>query len=92
MADAPSLKPWCKEDKQKLQNLIEKGKVDITKTADIEYIDSIRHKYFRKRKADNFRRNFRSFSCSYDIEEHLAGYRARQAAGGIVFCHSYFLF
>jgi hypothetical protein len=46
MADAPAVKPWYKDDKNKLQKLIDDGKVDITKTEDTDYIDSIRHKYF----------------------------------------------
>ena len=86
MDDAPAVKPWSKEDKDKLQTLIDEGKVDIGNTEDIEYIDSIRHKYFRERKVDNFRRNFRSYARSIEIEEHYAGYRARLAAGGKVSC------
>ena len=85
MADAPAIKPWCKEDKYKLQNLINQNKVDITNMDDADCIDSICHKYFRERKIDNFHRNFCSFARSIDIEEHFAGYRAQHAAGGIVF-------
>ena len=48
MADALAIKSWCKEDKDKLLKLIEKGKVNITNTEDIDYIDSIRQKYFRE--------------------------------------------
>jgi hypothetical protein len=36
MADAPTVKPWCKEDKNKLQKLIDDGKVNITKTEDTD--------------------------------------------------------
>ena len=92
MADAPAIKPWYKEGKYKLQNLIDQNKVDITNTNDTNYIDSICHKYFREQKIDNFRHNFRSFAPSIDIEEHFAGYRARHAAGGIVFYCNYFYF
>jgi hypothetical protein len=81
MADAPAVEPWCKEDKNKLQKLIDDGKVNITKTEDMDYIDSVRHKYFRERKGDNFRRNFRGFACALTIAEHYDGYRARLAAG-----------
>ena len=84
MADAPAIKPWCKEDKDKLLKLLEKGKVDITNTEDTEYIDSIRLKYFCKKKVDNFRGNFCSFACSVEIEEHFAGFRARLTARGKV--------
>ncbi len=91
MADAPTVKPWCKDDKDKLQKLIDNGKVDITKTTDTDYIDSVRHKYFRDRKVDNFRRNFRGYSCSLDIAEHYDGYQARLAAGEGVIYIRYFL-
>jgi hypothetical protein len=78
MADVPAIKPWCKEDKDKLLKLIEKGKVDITNTEDTEYINSICLKYFRKQKVDNFRFNFCSFARSVEI----AGFRACLAARG----------
>ena len=45
-ADAPTVKPWCQDDKDKLQKLINDGKADITKTMDTDYIESVRHKYF----------------------------------------------
>ncbi len=74
MANAPTLKPWCQDDKDKLQKLINDGKVDITKTTDTDYIKSVCHKYFQDRKVDNFRRNFRGYSRSLDITEHYDGY------------------
>ena len=49
MADGPFIKPWHKDDKNRLQKLINDSKVDITKTDEIEYIDSVRHKYFCRR-------------------------------------------
>jgi len=85
-ADAPAVKPWCKDDKDRLQRLIQDGRVDITKTDDTSYIDRVRHTHFRERDSLNFRRNFRSFARSVEIEEHYAGYRARLAAGGTVSC------
>ena len=80
-ADAPSVKQWGKEDKDKLQKLIDDGKIDITKTDDTQYIDRVRHNHFRERDSVNFRRNFRSYARSVEIE------------GGIVFCpsSSYFM-
>ena len=81
MADAPAVKPWCKDDKDKLQKLIDNGKVDITKMDNIEYIDTIRHKYFCERDNLNFHRNFRGYARSLTIAEHYDGYRARLAAG-----------
>jgi len=88
-ADAPAIKPWCKEDKHRLQRLIDDGRVDITRTNDIEYIDRVRHAHFRERDPVNFRRNFCTYARSFEIEEYYAGYRARLAAGGTVFRYSY---
>jgi hypothetical protein len=73
------------DDKKKLPQLIDSGKVDISRTEDIGYIDSVRFKYYRNRDNVNFRRNFRNYARSVDIEEHYRGYRARLAAGGIVY-------
>jgi CHASE1-domain containing sensor protein len=81
MADAPAVKPRCKEDKNKLQKLIDDGKVDIRKTEDTDYINSVRHKYFRERSDHNFRRNFRGYARALTIAKHYNGYRARLAAG-----------
>ncbi len=90
MADvaAPSVKPWCKDDKGKLQKLINDGRINITRTEDIQYIDRVQHSHFRERDPVNFCRNFCSYARSVEIEEHYAGYRARLAARGIVFCPS----
>ena len=44
MADAPPIKPWEQIDKDLLQKLINRGKVDITRTGDTDYIDRIRYK------------------------------------------------
>ena len=75
MADAPPVKPWGQVDKELLQKLINRGKVDITRSGDTDYIDRIRHKYFRPRDTLNFRRNFRSYARSCDLKDHLSGYR-----------------
>ena len=95
MADAPTVKPWSIDDKKKLQQLIDSGKVDISRTEDIDNIDSVHFKYYRERDNVNFRRNFRNYARSADIEEHYRGYRARLAAGGgivyIVVCVYYYI-
>jgi hypothetical protein len=62
MADAPAVKPWGQKDKELLQKLIDEGKVDITKTANCDYINSVWHKYFQMQSNHNFRRNFRSYA------------------------------
>ena len=88
-ADAPAIKPWCKEDKDRLQRLIDEERVDITRTDDTQYIERVRHTHFRERDPINFRRNFRTYARSFEIEEHYAGFRARLAAGGIVLRYLY---
>ena len=50
----PPVKPWGKIDKKLLQKLIDRGKIDITRVGDTEYIDRIRHKYFRPRDLSTF--------------------------------------
>ena len=54
MANGPAVKPWCKDDKNRLQKPIHDGKVDITKTDEIEYIAFVFHKYFHEQESVNF--------------------------------------
>jgi hypothetical protein len=75
MADAPTVKHWGKNDKELLQKLIDKCKINITRAGDADYIDRIHHKYFRLRDNLNFRRNFQNYAGSCDLEELLSGYR-----------------
>jgi hypothetical protein len=42
MADEPPQKAWGQANKEYLQDLIDKGKVDITRTADLKYINQVR--------------------------------------------------
>ena len=65
----------------KLQKLIDNGKVDITKTEDTDYIESIRLKYFQEQNVDNLRCNLRGYARALAIAEHYDGYQARLAAG-----------
>ena len=89
--DAPRVKPWSKANKDFLQELINTGKVDIGRSADTKYIDRVRVKYFRDRDEHNFRRNFRNYARSRELEDTLSG--ARRRGGGIVFFiyYSYYL-
>jgi hypothetical protein len=80
--DPPAVKPWGIEDKQYLQRLINKGKVDITRT-DHDYIDRVCQKYFCHRKKVNFRRNFKTYARSRELEDEVSGARRRER--GIVF-------
>ncbi len=75
MANAPSVKPWGVANKNYLQKLIKKGKVDITKTADSAYIDQVRFDHFQHWDSHNFCRNFRSYARSRELEDHLSGFR-----------------
>jgi hypothetical protein len=63
MADAPppQVKKWGKQEKQLQAKLIKKGKVDLSRENDVEYIDQVRFKYYRERDDRNFRRNFRNY-------------------------------
>jgi hypothetical protein len=74
MSYAPPVKPWGQNDKELLQKLIDRCKIDISCTGDTDYIDRIRHKYFRQRDTLNFRRNFRSYARARDLEDLVSGY------------------
>jgi hypothetical protein len=58
MANDPPQKAWGQVNKEYLQDLIDKGKADITWTADLKYINQVRDKYFLSRDSINLRRNF----------------------------------
>ena len=73
------IKPWGKDNKKFLQKLINEGKVDIRRTSDVRYIDRIRVKYFRERDVQNFRRNFRTYARSRELEDQISGYRRQQS-------------
>jgi hypothetical protein len=83
--DPPPIKPWSTANKNYLQELIDHGKVDIGRSAETRYIDSVRAKYFRDRDEHNFRRNFRNYARSRELEDTLSG--ARRRGGGIVFLY-----
>ncbi len=70
MADGPAIKPWCKDDKNRLQKLIDDSKVDIMKTDDIKYINFVCHKYFQEQESINFHCNFWGDACSLNIAKH----------------------
>jgi hypothetical protein len=80
--DPPTVKPWGINDKQYLQKLINKGKVNI-KRADHDYINRVHHKYFHHRKKVNFRHNFKTYAHSRELEDEISG--ARRHERGIVF-------
>ena len=89
MDDAPAVKPWGLEDKELLQKLIDQGKVDITRTDDLAYIDRVKHKHFRICETYNFCCNFRNYARSCELEDHLAGYQRWE--GKVYFCFVYFI-
>ena len=51
--DPPAIKPWGIADKERLQQLTDKGKADITKT-DYKYINKVKHCYFHPHNERNF--------------------------------------
>jgi hypothetical protein len=62
MANAPpQMKKWGKQEKQLLAKLIKKGKVDLSRKNNVEYIDQVRFKYYCEHDNKNFRQNF----CNY---------------------------
>jgi hypothetical protein len=71
----PPQKAWGQVDKEYLQDLIDKGKVDITRTADLKYINQVWDKYFLGRYSINFHCNFRSYAKSRELKDHLSGFR-----------------
>ncbi len=74
MADAPpQVKKWGKQEKQLLAKLIKKGKVDLSRENDVEYIDQVRFKYYRERYDRNFRRNFCNYVQEQEIEDTVSG-------------------
>jgi hypothetical protein len=75
IADAPPIKPWGTANKNYLQKLIKKIKVNITKTANLANIHQVRFDHFRHHDSHNFPRNFSSYARSRELEDHLSGYR-----------------
>ena len=82
--EPPPVKPWSQANKDYLQELVDTGKVDLERTSETKYIDSVRAKNFRDRDEHNFRRNFRNYARSRVLEDTLSGYRRR--GGGIILC------
>ena len=87
----PPVKPWSSANKKYLQSLIDTGKVDISRSADTTYIDSVRVKYFRECDEHNFRRNFCNYTRSRELEDHLSGYRQRGGNGALLLFFSFYL-
>ena len=60
--EPPPVKPWSQANKDYLQELVDTGKVDLERTSETKYINSVRAKYFRDRDEHNFHRNFRNYA------------------------------
>jgi hypothetical protein len=75
------VKPWGDIDKLNLAQLIRKGKVDIDRIDDIDYIKRVHTDHFLHRDERNFIRNFRSFSASWDTETARNGERKEYSKG-----------
>ncbi len=76
MANDPPKKAWGQVDKDYFQDLINQGKVDITQTTHLKYINQVRHKYFLSCNSVNFQCNFCSYARSRELDDHLSGYTA----------------
>ncbi len=73
MANAPQLKKWGKQEKQLLAKLIKKGKVDLSCKNNLEYVDQVRFKYYRKCNYRNFHRNFCNYVQEQELENTVSG-------------------
>jgi hypothetical protein len=54
MANDPPKKAWGQVDKEYLLDLIDKDKVNITRTGDLKYINQVQDKYFLSHDSINF--------------------------------------
>ena len=81
LAGIPKTKQWGKYDRQKLRTLIIEGKVDIEDLS-FDNIDSVHARWFSERQQRNFRRNFRDYAASFDLETALSGARREEAEQG----------
>jgi len=85
----PTLTPlkrnWGKVDKAALLQLIVDGKVDIEDHSH-ENIDAVHERWFSTHLKRNFRRNFKDYAASFDLERALAGARRQEARGKIRVC------
>ena len=75
--DPPAIKPWGIADKERLQQLTDKGKADITKT-DYKYINKVKHCYFHPHNERNFRQNFKNYAPSRELKDKISGARRRE--------------
>jgi hypothetical protein len=64
------------------------GKVDVSRSGDTDYINSVRHWYFFQHDNHNFCCNFCSYALSQELEDPLSGYCQEQQVGIV----SYLLF
>jgi hypothetical protein len=55
------VKKWGKQEEQLLAKLIKKGKVDLSRENNVEYIDQVQLKYYCERNDGNFCQNFRNY-------------------------------
>jgi hypothetical protein len=92
------VKPWGETDKYTLGELIRKGKVDIDRLDDTNYINKVLTDHFPHRDKRNFIRNFRTFSASWDTETARNGARKEDSQGKsqlllhhIIIVHNYLI-
>jgi hypothetical protein len=92
MANAPpQVKKWGPKDKHLLTKLVTKGKVDLSRTNNLEYIDQVVwFKHICKRNYRNFCCNFCNYAREQDLEDTLSGaYRKEQGRRNAIFLLQY---
>jgi hypothetical protein len=77
-------KQWGKADKKHHADLISVGDVDISDTSYLN-IEAVGLEYFKHHDVRNFRRNFRDFAASLDLETEYTGARQREAGKVAIF-------
>jgi hypothetical protein len=70
----PTTKQWGKADRALLHQLVAEGRVDI-KDLSTENINSVQKKHFAHCTQQNFRRNFKDFATTNNLNLGLAGVR-----------------
>jgi hypothetical protein len=81
----PTKRNWGKADRAFLLQLIVDGEVDIEDLS-YENIDAVQERWFGHRQKRNFRRNFKDYAASFDLERAVAGARRQEAQGKIDVC------
>ncbi len=69
-------KKWGTVDRAALVKLVHDGDVDINDLS-TAHIDAVQKEHFCHRDKKNFRRNYRDFAATFDLEAEYSGARRR---------------